>query len=144
MSCILEVISGRSLAAGCLWRQLRRTNSPWKIAFLEMRDLQHALDLQRGQYRLQITQDNLMSCVLEVISEGLAVAGGLWKQLRRKYNALEKMILEMWDVQRALDLKRGQHRLQVMEDHLFSSVLKVISIGLTAAGGLWRQLRRKC
>ena len=52
-----------------------------------------------------------MTCVLEVISGELAAAGGLWEQLRRKYSALKKMILEMWDLQPTLDLKRGQHRL---------------------------------
>ena len=84
-----------------------------------------------------------MSCVLEVISSGLAAAGGLWKQLRRSYSALKKMILEMWDLQPSLNLKRGQHRLQVMEDHLLFSVLEAISRGLTAVGGLWRQLKKK-
>ena len=61
----------------------------------------------------------------------------------RKYNALKEMILEMWALQPALDLKRGEHRLQVIEDHLLFSVLEVISRGLTATRGLWRQLRRK-
>ena len=84
-----------------------------------------------------------MSCVLEVISSELAAAGGLWKQLRRKYSALKKMILELWDLQPSLNLKRGQHKLQVMEDHLFFSVLEAISRGLTATGGLWRQLKKK-
>ena len=49
----------------------------------------------KGQHRLQVMQDHLMSYVLEVINVGLAAVGGLWRQLRSKYSAWKEVLLEM-------------------------------------------------